>query len=110
MTVPPTCSIAGEGLTPSRPSPGWELFTWKIQKSYLETTTAGAEIAFSVEVREGAIGDVAVSYFRSRQYDLGKVTCSVGDQSVEVDGHWEQAESVPQCVAVPIARVPNGES
>jgi hypothetical protein len=63
---------------------------------YYETKTANSdEIVFEAEVREGSQGKLAVSYLRSRQYDLGKARCVVGEQSAVLDGYWGSSACVP---------------
>lgn len=94
--APPSCSLAGSTLTPSRASPGWTLFDWKKEKFYLETTTPDAPITFAINLDKGSSGQVAIAYFRSKSYDLGKAICSVGTQEVTLDGNWEKGPTVPQ--------------
>lgn len=94
--VPPSCSLAGSKLTPSRPSPAWTLFDWKKEKFYLETKSPNAPIYFSVDLPADSVGEVAIAYFRSKSYDLGKLSCTVEGQSITVDGHWPKGASVPQ--------------
>lgn len=91
-------------LKPSTPSPRWELWSWKDEKHYYQTTTPASEITFSIDVRPGGEGTVAISYLRSKMYDLGRVTCRVGKQSRSVDGHWERSVSVAQYVVASLTR------
>lgn len=95
-TAPPVCHLAGRDLEPTSDSPDWKLWSWKDAKHYWLCEKPSAEVSFEVEVREGGEGVVAVSYLRSREYDLGRVTCSVGEQSATVDGHWERGVSIAQ--------------
>lgn len=66
-------------------------------------------IAFRVTVNEGARGEVALGYLRSRQYDLGRARCVVVGheeakkkgakgkaEGVTLDGHWDSSTSVAQ--------------
>ncbi|KPV78304.1 uncharacterized protein RHOBADRAFT_40851 [Rhodotorula graminis WP1] len=100
-TKPPTCGVAGAGLEPVEPSPDWQLFNWKYSKYFWETTVpSSSTIAFAAVVREGAQGLLAVSYLRSRQYDLGKARCSVEGQEVTLDGSWQRSTSVAQTAIV----------
>ncbi|GAA5838336.1 hypothetical protein JCM9279_003207 [Rhodotorula babjevae] len=100
-TKPPTCSVAGAGLEPVESSPDWQLFNWKYSKYYFETTVpSSSEIVFAADVRDGAQGLLAVSYLRSRQYDLGKVRCSVAEQEVTLDGSWTRSTSLAQTAIV----------
>lgn len=65
------------------------------------------EIVFDVEVREGAQGLVAISYLRSRQYNLGRARCMVGERGADIDGHWENSASLAQ-TAIVADKVPPG--
>ena len=68
---------------------------------YYETTVpSSSEIAFAADVRDGAQGLLAVSYLRSRQYDLGKARCSVAGQEATLDGNWSRSTSVAQTAIV----------
>ncbi|GAA5899107.1 hypothetical protein JCM5296_005746 [Sporobolomyces johnsonii] len=97
-TQPPTCKVAGNGLEPVSESKDWTLFTWRYSKFYYETTVAdSSEIVFEAEVRDGGLGQLAVSYLRSRQYNLGKASCAVGKQkAVILDGYWASSTSLAQ--------------
>jgi hypothetical protein len=95
-TQPPVCDLAGSSLSPSRPAAHWSQYAWKNEKFYLQTKTPDAEITFDVQVRPGAIGEIAISYLRSAAYDLGKLSCRVTDQQVTVDGYWKRSISVAQ--------------
>ncbi|GAA5827032.1 hypothetical protein JCM11251_002213 [Rhodosporidiobolus azoricus] len=100
-TRPPTCSLAGVDLKPVNETKDWVLFNWKYSKYYYETTVANSEeVIFEAEVREGAQGRLAVSYLRSRQYNLGKARCSVGDQTAVLEGYWGSSTSVAQTTVV----------
>ncbi|GAA6049525.1 hypothetical protein JCM3770_000830 [Rhodotorula araucariae] len=100
-TKPPVCAVAGAGLVPVEVSPDWKLFVWKYSKYYYETTVPDSgEIVFEAEVREGAQGLLAVSYLRSRQYNLGKARCVADGQEVTLDGYWTATTSVAQTAIV----------
>ncbi|GAA5891156.1 hypothetical protein JCM6882_006442 [Rhodosporidiobolus microsporus] len=100
-TEPPTCSLAGVDLKPVNESKDWVLFNWKYSKYYYETTIANSEeVVFEGEVREGAQGRLAVSFLRSRQYNLGKARCTVGTQNAVLDGYWGSSTSVAQTTVV----------
>ncbi|GAA6039001.1 hypothetical protein JCM8097_000149 [Rhodosporidiobolus ruineniae] len=97
----PVCEVAGGALKPVNDSKDWTLFNWKYSKYYYETKKANSEeIVFEAEVKEGATGQVAVSYLRSKQYNLGKARCSVGKQTAVLDGFWTQSASVAQTMVV----------
>ncbi|BGP44673.1 hypothetical protein JCM10450v2_000487 [Rhodotorula kratochvilovae] len=100
-TKPPVCTVAGAGLEPVEESPDWRLFDWKYSKFYYETTVPDSgEIAFQADVREGAQGLLAVSYLRSRQYDLGRARCVAEGQEVTLDGYWGASTSLAQTTVV----------
>ncbi|GAA5857092.1 hypothetical protein JCM8547_007953 [Rhodosporidiobolus lusitaniae] len=100
-TKPPTCSTAGAGLKPVNETKDWTLFNWKYSKYYYETLRADSDdIVFEADVREGAQGRLAISFLRSRQYNLGKARCSVGDQTAVLDGYWGASTSLAQTVVV----------
>ncbi|KAM0793224.1 hypothetical protein ACM66B_000690 [Microbotryomycetes sp. NB124-2] len=99
-TAPPLCHLAGETLEPSQPSPKWSLYVWKDAKKYLETKERNSEILFKVETRKGGQGTVVVSYLRSKEYELGKLMCQVGEQKVTIDGYWTKSVSIAQTAVV----------
>ncbi|KAK4054884.1 hypothetical protein OIV83_000808 [Microbotryomycetes sp. JL201] len=107
-SVPPTCHLAGETLEPSLPSPKWSLYVWKDAKRYLETKERNSEIAFQVETRKGGKGTIVVSYLKSKEYDLGKLVCRVGDQKVTIDGYWSKRVSIAQTAVVATDLEPGG--
>ncbi len=129
--APPTCRLAGpEGsaaeLKPSRASPDWELYSWRVSpppavshsfrchladrgphsllqysKYYIQTTKPNAgPISFPVIVSEGGRGDIALGYLRSREYGLGKARCAVAGQSAVVDGYWTSSTNVAQTMVI----------
>lgn len=59
-----------------------------------------AEVVFEVLVGEGSVGSVAVSYLRSRSYNLGKARCSVGGQEAVLDGNWSRSISIAQTTVI----------
>ena len=64
---------------------------------YYEAQKADSgEIAFEVTVDEGALGTIAVSYLRSRSYNLGKAICTVAGQGATLDGCWTRSTSLAQ--------------
>ncbi|ORY85303.1 Isoprenylcysteine carboxyl methyltransferase family-domain-containing protein [Leucosporidium creatinivorum] len=97
---PPICHLAGRDLQPSTPSRGWKLWDWKDEKFYWQVKTPSSEATFDIEVRKGGEGIIAISYLRSKAYELGRVVCSVGDQRTSVDGHWERSVSVAQTAII----------
>lgn len=46
------------------------------------------------------MGSVAVSYLRSRSYNLGKARCSVGGQEAVLDGKWSRSISIAQTTVI----------
>ncbi|GAA6004465.1 hypothetical protein JCM10207_000738 [Rhodosporidiobolus poonsookiae] len=100
-TKPPMCRTAGANLEPVAESKDWVLFNWKYSKYYYETKVPDSEeIVFEAEVKDGARGILAVSFLRSRQYDLGKARCTVGGQSAVLDGYWAVSTSLAQTAVV----------
>jgi len=67
---------------------------------YEATVPDSSEVAFAADVRPGAQGRLAVSYLRSRQFNLGKARCSVGKQHVVLDGNWSASTSLAQTAVV----------
>ncbi|GEM06223.1 capsular related protein, Esterase, SGNH hydrolase-type domain containing [Rhodotorula toruloides] len=107
-TKPPACATAGAGLVPANEPQDWKLVDWKYSKYYYEALVPNSdEIIFNVDVREGAQGFVAISYLRSRQYDLGRARCMVGERGADIDGHWENSASLAQ-TAIIADKVPPG--
>lgn len=121
----PTCLLADHGLRPSAPSPGWTVWSWKDTKHYLVASTPAARVQFRIKVEPGAQGMIALSYLRSKKYDLGRVKCGVRDVEdnraqrngateneledqgasqvsdallgeATFDGFWERGVSIPQ--------------
>ncbi|GAA5992048.1 hypothetical protein JCM10908_000717 [Rhodotorula pacifica] len=96
-TIPPRCEVAGGRLKPVMTSMDWKLVSWRYSKYYYEATRPGSsEIAFEVIVDDGAIGSIAVSYLRSRSYNLGQAICTVDGQEAVLDGYWSRSTSLAQ--------------
>lgn len=74
---------------------------------YWETPKADSgEIAFEVVVDEGALGTVAISYLRSRSYNLGKAICVVEGHEAMLDGYWSRSTSLAQTTVVATGMIP----
>ncbi|GAA5968700.1 hypothetical protein JCM8115_003687 [Rhodotorula mucilaginosa] len=98
---PPRCEVAGGELEPIRATPDWKLVSWRYAKFYYEAQKADSgEIAFEVTVDQGALGTIAVSYLRSRSYNLGKAICTVAGQEAVLDGYWTRSTSLAQTSVV----------
>ncbi|BEI86200.1 hypothetical protein CcaverHIS002_0604870 [Cutaneotrichosporon cavernicola] len=95
MSLPqPTlyCADANDPKHPMQPveHEGWEAWDWKGEKHYWISSTIGARIRVDIKV---SAGRVAISYFRSKQYDLGDAYCWVDDNesgAVRLAGYWER--------------------
>lgn len=88
-------------MLPSKPT-AFTLTSWKDEKFYWEggwdSSTPDPVVTFDIEVKPGALGEIAIGYLRSHQYNLGKAICSVAGQSVTLDGTWKRKVSLAQCV------------
>jgi len=100
----PVCQEAGYNLEPVSRD-GWNFFQWKFEKSYWVAEKAGKVIEFKIQSgSRGSVprGQVAISYLRSKMYELGKVRCWVDGRmkdAVEVEGSWSKGASIAQSVS-----------
>ncbi|KAK4058055.1 hypothetical protein OIO90_000794 [Microbotryomycetes sp. JL221] len=102
-SVAPVCHLAGSSLEPSTTSPDWSVFTWRYDKHYLQSLVEHATIEFRIKVEKGAKGLVAISFLRSKQYELGNLKCrilGIMDQDVVLQGWWDKTSSVSETVVV----------
>lgn len=100
---PPLCKVAGSTMLPSKPT-AFTLTSWKDEKFYWEggwdSSTPDPVVTFDIEVKPGALGEIAIGYLRSHQYNLGKAICSVAGQSVTLDGTWKRKVSLAQTATI----------
>ncbi|GAA5891160.1 hypothetical protein JCM6882_006443 [Rhodosporidiobolus microsporus] len=104
-SAPPTCRLAGtedDSLASVRQDSSWAFFSWKGEKSYIQTNRAGREIEFEVTVRENGQGTIAMGFLRSNspKYKLGLLKCTTGNQEAVLDGFWERKASLTETKVV----------
>ncbi|GMK57298.1 hypothetical protein CspeluHIS016_0401320 [Cutaneotrichosporon spelunceum] len=92
------CADANDPRHPMKPveHEGWEAWDWKGEKHYWVSSTVGARIRVNIKVTAGR---VAISYFRSKNYDLGDANCWVDDNesgAVRLAGYWERTYNHPR--------------
>ncbi|KAK4054883.1 hypothetical protein OIV83_000807 [Microbotryomycetes sp. JL201] len=104
-SVPPSCQLAGHGLSPVPVNPDeplkWSLYTWRYDKQYLQALEPKSSVRFNVTVNSGGRGLVAVSFLRTRaEPGLGRLRCRIEGQESTLDGWWDKSTSVSETKVV----------